>query len=176
MPRAALRALGRVQKEKGESLSPLAWFRLLANMASAHMVLGEDDHAIPLFRQSYEAYPEYPNARATMAMVHLIEGDTETAYKMARDSLRDDPESSRAAGIVIDLMPVTSLAEIEAALPSAALARMDTKLQLSIRAHRFGDHASGLRYAEEALAIAPDDARNPQWQSPSSHRFPRLRG
>jgi len=159
-PRAALKALDRIEVEEGDGASPLARYRLLASKGNAHFALGEEDTALDLFRSAYEAHPEFPNARTTLAVAHLLQGDKAKAFELAVSSLKDDPTSTRTAGVVIDSAPAgTALADVEQLIARDLLADPEIKLHLAMRAHELGDHESQRRLAEEALTAAPDDWR-----------------
>jgi tetratricopeptide (TPR) repeat protein len=159
-PRAAIRALTRIREEEWDGASPLAKFRILANLGSARLALGEEALAIELYQESYTVYPDYPSARAVMALVKLMGGDRPGALSLATAALAEDPSRARAVAIIIETTPeTTSLPEIEQSLPQEARDSAETKLHLSFRAQRTGDQPAALRYAEEALAITPNDWR-----------------
>lgn len=159
-PRAAIKALERLQGQEAENASPLAKYRILAGLGNAHFALGDEARAIELFYESFNAHPEYPNARATKALALTLDGKTQEAELIAAAAYLDDPSSARNASIWIDTRaPGTPLAEIEAALPPELRASADIQLHLALRAHENGDDAGHLEHAEEALRIAPDDWR-----------------
>ena len=159
-PLAAIRALERIQNQEGEDASPLARFRILANLGNANFALGREADAIAFFRQAYEAHPDYPSAKAIMATVYLLEDRRADAYEMARSALDDDPESVRAAGTVVDTMDSSAtLAEVEASLPEAIRDSGEIKLHFALRARASADESAALRYAREALEREPDDWR-----------------
>jgi len=159
-PKAALKRLDALLGEEGASASPLARYRLLASKGNAHYALGDEAAAIALFREAYEAYPEFSNARATMAMVHLFEGERPEAFEMASAALADDPSSARTAGIVLDTAPEDmTLDELAALIQPDLLDDVEIKLHLAIKAHTLGDAEASRRFAEDAFARAPDDWR-----------------
>lgn len=159
-PKAALKRLDALVAEEGDSASPLARYRLRASKGNAYYALGDETTAISFFREAYDAYPEFPNARATMAVVHLFEGDREKAFGLASAALAEDPTSARTAGIVLDTAPKDmSLGALTALLQPDLLDDLEIKLHLAIRAHELGDEMSHRRFAEEALALAPEDWR-----------------
>ncbi|WP_416463779.1 PIN domain-containing protein [Sphingomonas sp. VDB2] len=159
-PRAAIRALERIRAEHDATASPLARYRMLASLGNAHYALDEEDRAIPLFHAAFEAYPDFPNARATKAMALLLEGKREEAEPIASAAFQDDRTSARNAGIWIDTMPLDRpMAEIEEALPPALLETLDIQLHLALRSGGIGDVDRHLAHAQAALAIAPEDWR-----------------
>lgn len=159
-PRAAIRALERIQAEHEATASPLARYRLLASLGNAHYALGEEDCAIPLFHAAYEAHPDFPNARATRALALLLEGKREEAEPIAHAAVQDDHTSARNAGIWIDAMALErSIADIEASLPAALLDTLDIQLHLALRAGGIGDADRHRAHAQAALHLGPDDWR-----------------
>lgn len=159
-PLVALKSLERMRKENEGTASKLAQFRMLANIGNAHLALGGEIEAIAAFTQAHAVYPEYPNARATLAVAKTLQGERDEALALAKTAIADDPTSRRAAGVILDMMPQgTPMAEVIAALPADILQHFEIKIGLSLRAHREGDSASALRFAEEANALKPDDWR-----------------
>ena len=159
-PKAARRALERLLAEEGDAASPLARYRLLASMGNARFALGEEAEATALFRRAHEAHPTYPNARTTLAIASLIEGDRESAFELASGALREDPTSTRSAGVLIDAAPeAATIDELLATIGSDLLHDADINLHLAMRAHASGDQPLHLRFAESALAAGPDDWR-----------------
>lgn len=159
-PTAAIRALERLLAEEGDTASPLARYRLLASLGNARYALGEEAAAIALFRQAHAAHPDYTNARVTLAIAHLLESDRPTAYELAKVAFAEDTTSARTAGVLIDAAPEgTTIEQLESLVGVDLLVDPDVKLHLSMRAHSVGDEAAQLRFAEEALAAAPEDWR-----------------
>lgn len=159
-PSAALRALERIRAEEGDAATPLARYRLVAGMGNAHYALGNEAEAIALFQQAHDAFPEYPNARATLAIAKLLSGDREAAFELASGALRDDPTSARNAGVLIDAAPDNvTIEELRSTIGIDLLQDADVKLHLAIRARSAGDEAMHRQLAEEALVAAPDDWR-----------------
>lgn len=159
-PRAAIRALERIQADHDATASPLARYRLLASLGNAHYALGEEDHAIALFHAAFEAHPDFSNARATRAMALLLEGKREEAEPIASAAFEDDRTSVGNAGIWIDTMPLERpIAQIETALPPALVETLDIQLRLALRSGEIGDADRHLAHAQAALAIAPEDWR-----------------
>lgn len=159
-PRAALKALDRIETEEGELASPLAKYRILASRGNAHYALGDEARAIALFHQAFAAHPEFPNAKATEAMALTLEGKREEAEPIAQAAYRADPSSLRNASIWIDtLASGTPVAEIEAALSPDILDTFDIQLHLALQSHENGDDSGHRTHAEAALRIAPDDWR-----------------
>jgi tetratricopeptide (TPR) repeat protein len=159
-PKAALKALDRTEAEAGDSASPLAKYRILANKGNAHFVLGDEKTAIEFFLRAYEAYPEYPNARSTLALVHLLEGRRKEACELAKVALQDDPTSVRNAGILVDSLPDgMSIDEIKAFIPPGLVGDFELQLHLALRAAAIGELSAQRQFAEEALRLNPDDWR-----------------
>lgn len=159
-PKAALKRLDALLAEEGASASPLARYRLFASKGNAYYALGEEAAAIKFFREAFDAYPEFSNARATRAMVYQLEGNRAKAFELASAALAEDPKSVRNANIFLDTVPENmTLNELIAFLQPELLDEFEIKLHLAIKAHERGDDASHRRLTEEALAIAPDDWR-----------------
>lgn len=159
-PRAAIRALERLMAREAENASPLARYRMLAGLGNAHYALGDEPRAIGLFYEAFDAYPDYPNARATKALALAMEGKRDEAEPIATAAFKDDQSSARNASIWIDtLASGTAVADIEAQLPPELTASADIQLHLGLRARENGDDAGHLAYAEAALRIEPDDWR-----------------
>jgi cellulose synthase operon protein C len=159
-PRAALKALERIEAEEGEAASSLARYRILASRGNAYFALGDEARAISLFHEAFAAHPEYPNARATEAMALTLEGKREEAEPIARAAYEADRSSSRNASIWIDTMePGTPVAQIEAVLSPDILDNFDIQLHLALQSHENGDPAGHRAHAEAALRIAPEDWR-----------------
>ncbi|MBL7235906.1 hypothetical protein IFJ82_11365 [Novacetimonas hansenii] len=159
-PRAALRALDRLLTDEGETASPLARYRIFATRGIAQFALGNESAGIVSFQQAFNAYPTFPNARATKAIVLLHEGNCEAAFLLATEALKDDPASTRSARILISAAPEEmTLAEVEARLPPELVGDVNVKIHLAMHAARHGDHEAHRRLSDEAYALAPEDWR-----------------
>lgn len=159
-PKAALRALERMFREDFADATPLARYRLFASMGNARFALGEEAEAVKLFKQAQKAHPTYPNAKTTLAIAMLLEGDREGAFKQSSDAFAADPNSARTAGVLIDAAPESiTIDDLCAQIGSDLLEDAEVSLHLALRAHRAGEYALNLEFAERALAAAPEDWR-----------------
>lgn len=159
-PRAALKALDRIEADEGATASPLARYRLLASKGNAHLYLGEEAEAAALYRRAHAAYPSFANAQATLAMAMLIEGDRLGAFDLAREALAADPVSVRNANILIDTAPVDlPTAELQALLIPELLTDVEIKIHLAAHAGVAGEIALHKSLSEAAFEAAPEDWR-----------------
>jgi tetratricopeptide (TPR) repeat protein len=159
-PRAALKALDRIDADEGATASPLARYRLLASKGNAHLFMGEEAEAAALYREAHAAHPTFANAKATLAMAMLIEGDRSGAFDLAREAVADDTSSVRNASILIDTAPADlPTADLQTLLVPELLTDVDIRLRLAAHAGIAGEIALHKTLSEELFEAAPDDWR-----------------
>ena len=98
-----LREVGRfdeslVESKVAEQLDPLSGI-IIANLAGAHIVLGDHSSATSVLRRSIKLEPDFPWTHCMLALAESRQGNLETALEEAKTGYELAPESVNAISI-----------------------------------------------------------------------------
>ncbi len=104
-PETALKLLNSLKDEIWEEASDRIRFRILTNIASATLKLGQtnEEEAAQLFIEAYSYQPEDKRALSNLALAHNFLGDYEEAKIICRQALELDASNLEAASYLIQL-------------------------------------------------------------------------
>ncbi len=100
-PRTTLKLLEQLKERQWEKTSNWIKFRILTNIASAHLALGDKETASKGFLEAKPYAPQNEKAACNVAMAHLIVENDADARDAARNAIEAHPESDRAYGLLV---------------------------------------------------------------------------
>lgn len=157
-PRTALDLLEKLDATLSETSTPALRARVKANIAIAHLRLGDEAKGADLLSQAYALNPSDPKVRANKILALLLKDEVAEAWAFAEDVLRDDPTNSGAASLVFHTAAVSSEARDPMSIVPTEL--LD---DFTVRFHRIsylrekGTPNSWWQLAAETFARFPDE-------------------
>lgn len=157
-PQHVLDLLSDLWLAEGPSASDRNRYRIKANMASAYWMLGRRSEAGDHFRNAGEEIPEEGDGLAVLATAKMIEGDYAAAADLSRQALESNPDSERAAGILIETAPRDiPWEDLQGDLPEKFRQDPELLIALAERASGQGREKDANHLMKSAIRRAPDN-------------------
>lgn len=153
-PKTAHESLETIKKTHWRQLSNVSKFRILTNMGACKFRLGEESSAATYFEQAYDFQPDDEKAKTNLALASLLRDDISKARQLAEMVLKDHPENTGAASVVIattsnDTDPTT-------VVPAEMLEKMEVAFALAALYRKYGDFDSAVHWSKKAFELSPD--------------------
>jgi tetratricopeptide (TPR) repeat protein len=159
--RAAFKVCERLWNTEAAGGSDRNRYRLQANMALIHLLLGDTEAAIQGFHLAYKEDQNSASAKATLATALLLENKKVESFDLALAVLKEDQTVRQAACVIIDAASDDlSATDVEALIPEGLRGLLEVLLGLSMRASYSKDHISAVNYARAAASKYPNDWRS----------------
>lgn len=157
-PRTALGLLERLSAGLTERSSVAIRARVTANMAFAHMKLGDDARGAAMLTEAYALNPIDPKVRANRILALAMSGDTGSAFDFARHVLTEDPANAGAAGMAFQVAAISDdPLDPLPIIPSALLDEMHVRIHHISYLRQKDTPASWWALAAETHARFPDE-------------------
>lgn len=119
-PKNALEYLEKLKSRIWSNTQPIVKYRLLTNIGSARLSLGQEKDAAILFIEALQYNPEDEKALCNKALGHLLLGQLEDAKTFVNKVLSKNPANDLANSILIQTFPDSkSLEDIITGVPEA---------------------------------------------------------
>lgn len=146
-PQHVIDLLSELWLAEGSPASDRNRYRMKANIASAYWILGQRSDAADNFRNAGEEIPEEGDGLAVLATASMIEGDYAAAADLSRQALGSNPDSERAAGVLVETAASDiPWEELQADLPEKF--RQDPELLIAL-----AERASGQKREKDANSL-----------------------
>lgn len=154
-PQYVLDLLSDLWDKEASSASDRNRYRIKANMASAYWMLGRRSEAGDHFRNAGDEIPEEGDGLAVLATAKMIEGDYAAAVDLSRQALDSNPDSERAAGVLVETAPQdVSWEELQGYLPEKFRQDPELLIALAERASGHGKEKDANRLTKSAIRRA----------------------
>src|SRR5579859_266086 len=151
--------LERLRQRHWDKLSSWQKFRVVSNLASAHLGERKFPQAAKLFLEAKEFQPDDERALCNEARAYGLLGDTERAFKTAGEVLKRFPLSASTYPIWITAAPPGySVETLRSGMPSALAEDAEICIALAERALRERNFDLACRLAQTATSQKPERA------------------
>ena len=153
-PKQALKYLLKLKEDIWSDAPKIIKFRLLTNIGSANLALGEDDKASKLFIEALSYNVKDEKALCNAALGYIIAGNKEQALKLIDDVLKNNPNYVYAYTLKIRILARTEdLEDIIEKIPEQFNSKPDVAYEIGHTAYS----SDRLSLAEKWLQIAIDN-------------------
>lgn len=153
--------LTKLRDQAWDKLDARRRFRVLSNMAAAHLGEAQYEKAAALFLEAKSLQPDDERACANEALAHQLLGNPERAFEVATEHRKRHPNSARVVAVWVRNAPGDiPFAALETQVPDRLLNDPEVAFSLAIHAA----NAGALDRAEEFALKAAN--LNPEWAYP----------
>ena len=148
--------LNRIQRRKGDKLSPRQKFRVLSNLGASALGTGHPEAAAKFFLDALPWQPEDEQSKVNQVLAYLLVNDLSTCHAKATALRREYPGSSRLAALWLTSAPKeVRLSALEPEINSVLRTDAEVSAALARRALIDLDFDKAREYAESAAKSAP---------------------
>ncbi len=153
-PARTISLLENIREERWSSFDDRLKYRVLANLGTAHLLLGHDVLAADLLLKA-RSHHTSPNSQALEALAYDLKGDSERAHAIALEACRADPVHARAHAIRLRTQPWPTLADAEESVPAECRTNAEVAFALHNIAREHDDLDAAERHSRAVIADEP---------------------